>query len=106
MAKRRRNAKNMKATKASPCVLAGSPGHECYGPMDADHVRTFGSGGSCDRKNLMPVCRGAHMERGRIGPGGMMDKYPVYKAWLIENGHQDMIDKILYKRGALSQGGS
>lgn len=47
------------AKSSGPCLLAGSPGHTCTGPIDAHHVETVGHGG-VDANNVVRLCRGAH----------------------------------------------
>jgi hypothetical protein len=47
---------------ASRCIILGL----CEGPVEADHVRTRGAGGD-DRGNLIPLCRGHHAQRHRMG---------------------------------------
>lgn len=55
------------------------------GKTDLDHVKTRGSGGTDDKKNLMPLCRKHHSERHTIGRKSMARKYSSYRSWLEEN---------------------
>lgn len=45
--------------QSGSCLLTGSPGHTCSGPIDAHHVITVGNGG-IDAANVVRLCRAAH----------------------------------------------
>lgn len=67
------------------CVVRGNCHYdECY--TDLDHVKTFGSGGSNEAHNLMPLCRKHHSEKHRVGVNAMAEKHAGFFEWLIDKG--------------------
>lgn len=57
-------------------------------PIDREHTKTRGSGGSDSRENVSLMCRVHHTEKGMKGISYMAQTYPSYKKWLIDNGWQ------------------
>lgn len=74
--------------KALPCLL-------CGGVSDPDHITTRGAGGGDVKGNVWPVCRTHHIERGKIGLGTFIKKYPQLIVWLRDNGRNDIIERYL-----------
>jgi len=58
----------------------------CIGPLDADHVKTLGSGGKNTENNIMTLCRYHHGEKGQKGLLHMSEKYWKVKSWLLSHG--------------------
>ncbi len=48
--------------RAMPCLLLGT---ECWGPIEAAHVRSRGAGGT--RRDLVPLCSKHHREQHDTG---------------------------------------
>ncbi len=48
-------SKELQRVRAFPCCACGRPG-----PSECHHVRTRGSGGTDDPRNLLPLCTGCH----------------------------------------------
>lgn len=63
--------------KGRVCKKTGEP-HECYGPIDPDHIKTRGAGG--DDTQVWPLCRAAHTLRGYIGLPELERRYDVTAA--------------------------
>lgn len=57
--------------RAHGCVVSNG---ECYGPIDACHVKSRGAGGS-DPKNLFSACRKHHAEQHTLGIKSFGAKY-------------------------------
>lgn len=58
-----RNASHMKFVRGFECVIAGK--HECYGKIEAHHVRTGTDGGTSLKPGdnwCIPACSAAHRE--------------------------------------------
>lgn len=68
------------------CVCCGTYGTNSFNPLDREHTKTRGSGGSNQSENVSDMCRIHHTEKGQKGVTYMADKYPNYKKWLLENG--------------------
>jgi len=66
------------------CEACGHNGS--FYPLDPDHVKTKGSGGSDEAYNIMTLCRKHHVEKGNKGTSHMAETYPNYKKWLLDNG--------------------
>jgi hypothetical protein len=55
--------------KSRPCSARGVPGHECVGPIEADHAGRRPLGRKCDDSEAIPHCVLAHRQReGFSGP--------------------------------------
>lgn len=65
------------------CEVCGHDGS--FYPLDPDHVKTRGSGGSDEAYNIMTLCRKHHQEKGNRPITYMANKYPRYKKWLLDN---------------------
>lgn len=50
--------------RAMPCIAAGR-GSECWGPVEAAHVRSRGAGGN--RRDLVPLCSAHHRRQHQQG---------------------------------------
>lgn len=79
-----RNSADYREHKKDKCQATG--GFGCFGPLDPDHVKTLGSGGSNESFNIMTLCRKHHQEKGMKGLVHMASKYYLVKLWLISNG--------------------
>lgn len=66
------------------CEVCGVAGSD-FNPLDIDHVKTLGSGGTDNDYNCMTLCRAHHTEKGLLAIGGMAAKYPRYLRWLLDN---------------------
>ena len=53
---------------------AGKP-HECWGPIDPDHIRTRGAGGGDEQ--VWPVCRGGHDLKGSTTPAEVNRRFGI-----------------------------
>lgn len=49
--------------KTLPCVLFGTLGHECWGPIDPAHVFKTRACGAYDRGETVPMCRAHHQRQ-------------------------------------------
>jgi 5-methylcytosine-specific restriction endonuclease McrA len=72
------------AKSKAQCVCCGHNGS--YYPLDREHTKTRGSGGTDDEWNVSIMCRKCHTEKGSKGLSHMANKYPNYKKWLLEMG--------------------
>lgn len=95
--KRIQNSDLVERIKKLGCVIDSQ---ECQGITDIDHVSTYGSGGrdyvTYDKRlllNLMPLCRKHHTEKGQIGYKKMIEKYPRYFEWLLDEGREDILER-------------
>lgn len=81
----------MKPPPGTKCII-------CHGPAtEYDHVKTRGSGGSDEERNLAPMDRGCHQLRHQMGIVWLADKYPRYKKWL-EHTNPGLYDRHLARR--------
>lgn len=71
-------------TESKYCVCCGHDGS--FYPIDREHTKTKGSGGSDESFNVSYMCRKHHVEKGMKGITYMANKYPSYHRWLVENG--------------------
>lgn len=82
---------------AQGCLIAREPAlnrkDKCCQGVDIDHVSTRGSWADNAMKNLMPLCRKHHTEKGQIGYSGMIKKYRVYGNWLRAWNRHDIFDR-------------
>lgn len=67
--KRQVNRQYLDFVKSRPCVVV----HECMGPIDPQHIKTVGSGGS--DYMTVSMCRKAHSECHQIGIHTFAAKY-------------------------------
>lgn len=58
--------------------------HECFGPLDAAHVKSHGAGGRL-LGNLVPLCRKGHDELHAVGTGTFETKYGIDLAGIARN---------------------
>lgn len=63
-----------KWVRGRSCLLGASG--RCYGPVEADHVKTRGSGGT-DLGNLINLCTLHHTQRHTMGRHSFEKKYGV-----------------------------
>lgn len=62
------SATRLHAAKAEGCLVAGRAGHRCSGPLDAAHVVARGMGGAKgDARQIVILCRAAHIQAGERG---------------------------------------
>lgn len=61
------------------CIICGRS------PVDLDHIKTRGSGGTDEPFNFIPSCSTHHRERHAIGLISYSEKYPEVKRWLLMN---------------------
>lgn len=66
------------------CICCGHNGS--FYPIDREHTKTKGSGGSDLPNNVSLMCRKCHTLKGMKGVLYMSLKYPSYKNWLEKNG--------------------
>lgn len=66
---------------------------------DADHLTTRGAGGDDSWDNVWPLCRKHHQERHFYGVGWMVLHYEMCGRWLELNGRQDILDRVLLRKG-------
>lgn len=81
------------------CICCGHDGY--FYPLDYEHTKTKGSGGTDDDWNVSVMCRKCHNEKGNKGPTYMANKFPSYKKWLLENSWEfnDFLNKwIRYEK--------
>jgi hypothetical protein len=68
------------------CICCGHNGS--FYPLDYEHCLTRKAHPELaeDHRNISVMCRRCHTEKGMKGVKYMAEKYPTYKAWLIEKG--------------------
>lgn len=85
----------LETVRNQPCAATGLPP-----PSDPHHVTTRGARGGDTADNVMPLCRQVHREWDAPfkGPSWCLDRYPRIRAWLIEHGRIDVIERIEGRR--------
>lgn len=78
-----RRPKEYNKHKKESCVACGHTGS--FFPLDIDHVKTIGSGGTNDAYNCMTLCRSCHILKGRQGLKYMADTYSGVYRFLTSN---------------------
>ncbi len=63
MFQKRRDRPYTEWIKTLPCVLFGTLGHECWGPIDPAHVFKTRAAGAFDRGETVPMCRAHHQRQ-------------------------------------------
>ena len=66
------------------CICCGHNGS--FYPVDREHTKTRGAGGTDEDWNVSYMCRLHHQEKGSQGISHMANKYPSYKQWLLSHG--------------------
>ncbi len=79
--RRIRDRKLLDHEKSKPCSVS-----ECRKASDPDHIRSRGSGGHDTSDNILPLCRSHHTERGTVGWGVFLMKYPHVEEILEKKG--------------------
>lgn len=78
MPRRKRDSAVAQKFRQMSCVV----GHNCWGSVQGDHIKTFGSGGECCEKNMWPLCTGHHLEKHAKGLATFVDEHPKLKSEL------------------------
>lgn len=79
----RRFPQHLQWLRGRPCLIEGRAGHVCTGRMEASHSDADGSKGMGLKSHdftAVPLCRGAHEEKDRIGLLTWQAKYGVNHA--------------------------
>lgn len=67
-------------------------------PCDPDHITTRGAGGDDIARNVWPLCRSHHNERGQIGLPAFVRKYASAQAWMERAGRFDILERAKMKK--------
>lgn len=75
------NYKSIPKIRCEACSHDGS-----FYPLDYEHTKTKGSGGTNAEFNICVLCRKCHQLKGSRGVKWMAENYPSYRNWLIIKG--------------------
>lgn len=70
--------------KKTNCICCGHNGS--FYPLDREHTKTRGSGGDDSESNVTIMCRRCHQMKNNKGIDWLANKFPTYKAWLLDKG--------------------
>lgn len=87
------NPKPYHAHLESACIVCGHAG-DSFNPIEIDHIKTRGSGGSDESFNVWTLCRTHHVEK-HYSLNRFVLRWPKARAWLIKNGWE--FDEFLQK---------
>jgi len=57
------------------------------------HVQSRKAGGGDEPENLMSLCKKCHVDI-HMGLGSFIARYPHVEQWLIDNGREDILEKV------------